>query len=285
MAAGVIQSLSKFRLPAAFQPSFLPAAACQEMIFQDFSEEEEMEEGEEEEEEEEREDMEPAGRLPGCSAGRGEQATGAVCSPRDTEMTLQLLRFAERISGDIQRYFGRKSKEEDSDSCNIYQDCCSPRLSGRVLYYTDLVRISQSWESGQDEGCLDSSKPPPQPDRELWRSFCSQDEAEKLGPLTELFEYGLGRYVKEQVSPDNKKLSLDRKYAHVAPMHSRKLPQSFWKEPSFGTMCILNGNPPDFSDLLANWTSETSQEELNAIREQASEANRRVVDADHFSGL
>nr|XP_060640322.1 protein PERCC1 [Anolis sagrei ordinatus] len=285
MAAGVIQSLSKFRLSTAFQHSFLSPTACQELIFQDLSEEEDMEDEEEEEEggeedeeeeEEEREVMEEGDR----SASHGRKEVFASSSS-GTEMTQQLLHFAERISDDIQNYFGSKGKEEGS--CNIYEAGCSPKLSGQVLYYTDLVRLSQSRESEEDEGSPASPKAPGQGDGVLWRQFCSQEEVEKLGPLAELFEYGLCGYVKQQVSSDNRKLRLERKYTRVAPMHGRKLPPSFWKEPSLSPLCMLHGNPPDFSDLLANWTSETCQEELNASQEHLTGANR--PGADHFGGL
>ncbi|KAH0631820.1 hypothetical protein JD844_019654 [Phrynosoma platyrhinos] len=252
------------------------------MIFQDLSEEEEMEEEEEEEgeeeEEEEREAMEMGNNSAGRNPGGKEEDLVAESGLSGTEMPGQLLRFAERISDDIQRYFGRKSKEEGSDACNIYEDSCSPHLSGQVLYYSDLVRISQGKEleeeEEEEEGSPASLKPPEQVDGELRRSFCSKDEAEKLGPLAELFEYGLRRCVKQPFSSD-KKLRL--KYGHVPPMHSRKLPPSFWKEPSLSPICMLNGNPPDFSDLLANWTSETCQEDLNASQEHTGEGNQQIL--------
>ncbi|XP_066496914.1 protein PERCC1 [Tiliqua scincoides] len=282
-AGGVIQSLGKFQLPMVFQHSFLPPTGGQEMLYQDLSEEEGMEE--EDEEEEEREGREVGDTSAGHSPARGEQASPTDASPSEAETTLRLLQFAERISDDIQRYFGRKSKEENTDSCNIYEDIRSPPLSGRVLYYTDLVRISQSGELEEEDDISDPLKPLVQPDQQLGHPLCSKEGADKLGPLAELFEYGLCRYLKEQAPPDSRKLRLERKYAHVTPMHVRKLPLSFWKEPSPSPMCALNSNPPDFSDLLANWTSETGQEELNTSRELTSEMNRQVVDTDHFVGL
>lgn len=230
---------------------------------------------EEEEEEDEREAMEAGG-----SPDRTEQAAPTNAGPSEAEMTLQLLQFAERISEDIQRYFGRKSKEEDADSCNIYEDGCSPPRSGRVSYHKDQVRISQSGKPDAED-----DSPDPQVKLQPCQPRGGKEGAEKLGPLAELFEYGLCQYLKEQASPERRKPSLERKYAHVTPMQSRKLPLSFWKEPSPSAACILNSNPPDFSDLLANWTSETSQEELNPSRDLTSEMNRRGVDPDHFGGL
>ncbi|XP_054851666.1 protein PERCC1 [Eublepharis macularius] len=259
MAAGIIQNLSKFRLPTAFQHSFLPTTACQEILFQDLSEEEEMEE-EEEEEEEERDDMELEDSSTSLSPNQGGQATS---DESNAEMTLQLLQFAERISDDIQKYFGGKTKEEDADSRNIYDDSCSQRLSGRVLYYADLVRISQSGELEEGGDFSDTLKTPAPLDPQLWKCLCGKDGAVKLGPLAELFEYGLCRYIEHRAPPEGSDPKVERKYSHVTPMQSRKLPQSFWKEPSHSPVGILNSNPPDFSDLLANWTSETSQEGLN----------------------
>ncbi|XP_077172487.1 protein PERCC1 [Paroedura picta] len=281
MAAGVIQNLSKFRLPAAFQLPFLPTSTCQEMALQDSSEEEEMED----EEEEEKDDTEPEDSLQSLSPGCGEQAASAEPSLSSAEMTLQLLQFAERISDDIQRYFGRKGKDEDGDRRNIYDDRGSPRLSGRVLYYADLIRMSQSGEPEEGNDALDTLRSPGPLDPQLWKCLCSKDRAGKLGPLAELFEYGLGRYMEHCTTSEGQPSKVTRKYAHVTPMQSRKLPPSFWKEPSHSPLGILNSSPPDFSDLLANWTSETSQEGLPAGRELAGEVHRRAVDMDQFGGL
>ncbi|XP_020668160.3 protein PERCC1 [Pogona vitticeps] len=272
MAAGVIQSLSKFRLAPGFQHLFLSSTTSQEMALHDSSEEEEMEEEEEEAEEEEvegggggrGEEMEATDDDLEGHGPRGKQETPTVAADLSgAEMTAQLLQFAERVSKDIQRYFGRKSQDDDSEACNIYEDRGSPQLSGRLLYYTDLVRISQSRapeeDNEDDEDLPPASKP-------TWRSLGSKaEEDERLGPLAELFEYALCRYAKPQAPHDPEKLRMERKYGHLSPMHGRKLPQSFWKEPAFSPIGVLgSSNPPDFSDLLANWTSETSQEELHA---------------------
>ncbi|XP_060116797.1 protein PERCC1 [Heteronotia binoei] len=278
MAAGVIQNLSKFRLPMAFQHSFQPTSTCQEMVFQDSSEEEEMEE----EEEEERDDTDPEDSPQTLSPGRGEQAASDEPSLSNAEMTLQLLQFAERISDDIQRYFGRKNKDEEGDPQNIYDDRGSLQLSGRVLYYADLVRMSQSGEPEEGDDFLATPKTL---DPQLWKCLCGKDGAGKLGPLAELFEYGLCQYMEHRASSKGQNSRVGRKYAHVTPMQSRKLPQSFWKEPSQSPIGLLNSNPPDFSDLLANWTCEASQEGLLAGRELVSEIHQRAADADHFGGL
>uniref|UniRef100_A0A8C8SVB8 Proline and glutamate rich with coiled coil 1 n=1 Tax=Pelusios castaneus TaxID=367368 RepID=A0A8C8SVB8_9SAUR len=265
MAAGVIRNLAEFRLPTSFQHSFLHPTTHPDMDFQDLSEEEEEEVEEEEEEEEVKEEDSCMGHNP----EREKQKGSVGCSQSDAEMTLKLLKFSELISCDIQRYFGRKAKDEDPDSCNIYEDGFSPRRSGRELYYADLMRLAQSSEL-DEEDAQGPPAPPRQLDQRVWSSIWNKDGAQKLGPLTELFEYGLRRFVKQQAS-DGRKLRLEKKYAHITPMHRRKLPQSFWKEPSPSPPCLLNANPPDFSDLLANWTSEPGQELPSVGRELAGE--------------
>ncbi|CAM4524253.1 protein PERCC1 [Lepidochelys kempii] len=274
MAAGVIRNLPEFRLPASFQHSFLHPTPPQDMDFQDLSDEEEVEE-------EDYYDVEEQDSPPCHSPGTEEQKVTAGCSQSDAEMTLQLLKFSELISCDIQRYFGRKAKDEDPDSCNIYEDCFSPRRLGRELYYADLMRLAQSGEL-DDEDAQGPVAPPGQLDQRVWRSICNKDGVQKLGPLAELFEYGLHRFLKRRVA-DGRKLRLEKKYAHIMPMHKRKLPQSFWKEPSPGPPCILNTNPPDFSDLLANWTSEPGQEQ--ELPSTGRELARPAMETDQFSVL
>ncbi|XP_067407605.1 protein PERCC1 [Emydura macquarii macquarii] len=275
MAAGVIRNLAEFRLPSSFQHSFLHPATHPDVDFQDLSEEEE----EEEEVEEEEEEDSPTSHNP----GRERQKVTASGSQSDAEMTLQLLKFSELISCDIQRYFGRKAKDEDPDSCNIYENGFSPRRSGRELYYADLMRLAQSGEL-DDEDAPGPLAPTGQLDQRVWNSIWNKDGVQKLGPFTELFEYGLRRFVKQRVS-DGRKPRLEKKYSHITPMHKRKLPPSFWKEPSPSPQCLLNANPPDFSDLLANWTSEPGQELHGAGRELAGELGRPAMESDQFNGL
>uniref|UniRef100_H3AXQ2 Proline and glutamate rich with coiled coil 1 n=1 Tax=Latimeria chalumnae TaxID=7897 RepID=H3AXQ2_LATCH len=247
MAAGVIRNSTDFKLPTAFQHSFLNPSVHQDMDFQDLSDEED----EEEEMEDELDETQIGPK--NQNSEKGNWNSIANSTPQNVEMASQLLRFAELINKDIQRYFGRKSKEEDPDSCNIYEDRFSSGKSGRELYYADLLRIARSGDNEEEE------------------SICDKDGIQKLGPLSELFEYGLHRYLKQRSfeSRDGRKQKLERKYAHVIPMYKRRLPPSFWKEPSPSSPYILNSNTPDFSDLLANWTSDTNHE-LHSISTDAS---------------
>ncbi|XP_068764726.1 protein PERCC1 [Struthio camelus] len=231
MAAGVIRHLAELRLPSPF-PHGLLLPAHPEPDFPDLSEEDEEEDEEEEEE------------AAAEGAGRGEQE---LTSPSDTETTLRLLKFSELISCDIQRYFGRKGRDEEAEGWGASEDCRSPRRSGRELYYAELLRAARSGEP-EDEVARAGGGP---------RGWRPAGGPQPLGPLAELFEYGLHRCLQPRAA-DGKKQRLERKYAHITPMHERQLPQSFWREPGPGP--ALHPSAPDFSDLLANWTAEAAPE-------------------------
>ncbi|XP_041086745.1 protein PERCC1-like [Polyodon spathula] len=156
MTAGVIRNLTDFRL--AFQHPFYTLTEQQEDL---------------EEEEEE---------------GAGGAAAPQHSSHGTTERTIQLLRFADLINCDIQRYFGKKSKEEDPDACEIYEDRLSAAgRSGRERYYADLMRVAQS--RGREEEAKEQLP-------HALTALCSQDNIQQLGSLAELFSFGLQRYVK-----------------------------------------------------------------------------------------
>ncbi|MGH0158599.1 UNVERIFIED_CONTAM: hypothetical protein FKN15_000323 [Acipenser sinensis] len=170
MAAGVVRNLTDFRL--AFQHPFYTLTDQQEdMDFQEGSSEEEEEE-----------------------EGAGDTDAPQHSSHGTTEMTIQLLRFADLINCDIQRYFSKKSKEEDPDACEIYEDrLSSVGRSGRERYYADLMRVAQSRgreEEGEEEEEEEDELP------HVLGALCSRDSIQQLGPLAELFSIGLRRYVK-----------------------------------------------------------------------------------------
>ncbi|KAM9305944.1 protein PERCC1 [Gastrophryne carolinensis] len=248
MATGVIRNLSEFILPPSFQNPYSLTGLTQDVDFEDSSEEE-MEDDDLIDDMEVLSDGEPPAI----------KSTNVSCNQHaasTTEMTEQLLKFSELISSDIQRYFGQKTKDEDPDSCNIYDDCISPRMSGgQEMYYQDLMKIAQSKEHDKDD-FFNPLTPPVDLDEKMLKNICTKEDPKKLGPLTELFDFGLRKYFRQKTSITR----LDRKYAHIVPMHRRQLPLSFWREPLPDPSYMLNTNTPDFSDLLDNWTSEAQNE-------------------------
>uniref|UniRef100_A0A8C5QMP3 Proline and glutamate rich with coiled coil 1 n=1 Tax=Leptobrachium leishanense TaxID=445787 RepID=A0A8C5QMP3_9ANUR len=268
MATGVIRNLAEFKVPSTFQLPLLHSSLHHDVDFQDTSEEEDDDMLEEEMEE-------LADESPELFLSRDVDDHNIAPEDNDTEMTLQLLKFSELISSDIQRYFGQKTKEEDPDSCNIYEDYYVPRLSGQEMYYQDLVRMAQS-RHGDKEDAFDPLTPPVELNQKILRTISRKEDPKKLGPLTELFDFGLRKFMRQKASTnkDGREQRLNKKYAHIVPMHRRMLPTSFWKEPSPAPMCILNTNTPDFSDLLENWTSDTSHELHNASRDMMGEFGR-----------
>lgn len=260
MAAGVIRPLCDFRLPLPALRPFPPPAPEPP----DTSEEEE--EGEEEElEAEGPEGHSPAPRSPDWAPEVLPQ------DPSGPETPLQLLRFSELISGDIQRYFGRKDRRQDPDACDIYGDGhLAGHLAGhpasssaRELSCADLVRPArgaplEDHEATEPRGCS-----PGCPKGQAPGPGLGGDGPLLLGPLAELFDYGLRQCSGPQAA-GGRRLRLERKYGHITPMTQRKLPPSFWREPAPSPLGLLHPGTPDFSDLLASWSSEAGSEMLGA---------------------
>ncbi|XP_057262517.1 protein PERCC1 [Pezoporus wallicus] len=228
MAAGIIRPLAELRLPSPF-PHGLLLPMRPEPDFPDLSEEEDEDEDEDEEE-------------------AAEESTRLEPDvPSTAEPTLQLLRFSELISCDIQRYFGRRGQDEAAGSHGVPEDCGSPRHT--------------------------------QPEAPRG----SPGAVHRLGPLAELFEYGVHRCLPPRMAT-GKTQRLEKKYGHITPMHRRKLPPSFWREPGPSPAGLLHTGTPDFSDLLANWTMEPGPE-LGAGRELQLEPGRPGLEAEPFAGL
>ncbi|XP_069037009.1 protein PERCC1 [Lepisosteus oculatus] len=218
--------------------------------------------------------------LPGQIAGPEAWLEGVgVAPPSNAEVTCQLLHFADLISCDIQRYFGRKSKEEDPDACDIYEDRdgAFSGKSGRERYYADLVKMAQTGDQEDEDSPPHPLTPPGEPDCQVLRALCSRENIQTLGPLAELFDYGLRRFVRL-----GRQQRGDRRHTQIVPMCKRRLPPSFWTEPSPHPACLLSvSSTPDFSDLLANWTSESSHELQAAGRESPGELSRQTLDTGY----
>ncbi|XP_048465236.1 protein PERCC1 [Rhincodon typus] len=278
MAAGVIKNMSDFRLVPTFQLPMLNINVHQDMDFQETSEEEE-------EFEDDSENKEPESVTKCIESENWTPACQSLNPIENTDTTLQLLRFTDLINNDIQKYFGRKNKDDDPDACNIYEDRFSSGKSGRELYYADLIRIAQDGDQEEEEAHVPLTCPR-EIDIQALKLICDRESIKKLGPLAELFEYGLHKHMKETIlnRRDSKRQRLDRKYANIIPMHSRRLPLSFWREPiSAMPGCVLHTCTPDFSDLLANWTSESNGQELQQVtREISTEVNRYSMESESY---
>ncbi|XP_059548602.1 protein PERCC1 [Myotis daubentonii] len=259
MAAGVIQPLCDFQLPLPSLRPFLPP----DPEPPDTSEEEEEEEDEEVGEEDE-EDLEGEG--PGAHSPAPHSSGWAIVAPEEAppgpsspEMPLQLLRFSELISGDIQRYFGRKDGGQDPDACDIYADGHPASSSARELYYADLVHLAQGGSPDDDKAAEPGVHSPRGPQGQVHERGLGGERVQPLGPLAELFDYGLRQFSAPRASASHR-LRLEQKYGHIRPMTQRKLPPSFWKEPAPSPLGLLHPGTPDFSDLLASWSVEAGPE-------------------------
>ena len=192
------------------------------------------------------------------------------------DVTKQLLDFASMVSTDIQKFFGRK--KGDDDSCDIYEDKWISTKSGRELYYADLMKIVH----GEDKGGKESSSSPLLDIsnsiieyKDNRNTFSGKlDKKQGIGPLNELFEYGLRHFLADKKlkhSKEIKRLKSDvKRFDNLTPMQSRKFPTSFFREPGIqqgntdtrtnsGNSVLQTNNPPDFSDLLESWRLDRNE--------------------------
>ena len=137
MAAGVIRNFLVQAPTPAYFPLIFQHSPCKED--EDLEEKPEVQEDGEEREVEEEEDDESE-----AQEEEEECLEEVFLNPAHytLDVTKQLLRFADLISRDVQRYFGRCSG--DQEACDIYSDSVSVTTSGRLRYYDDLLKIARA---------------------------------------------------------------------------------------------------------------------------------------------
>nr|XP_020495319.1 ribosome quality control complex subunit 2-like [Labrus bergylta] len=143
MAAGVVTNfLVQAQTPSYFPLFFKHSPSQEEEQMQEDKPEAQDEEEEKEVDEDEEEDEE--------SEAQEEEEEGL--EEVFLDVTKQLLRFADLISHDVQRYFGRCSS--DQEACNIYSDSVTVTGSGRLRYYDDLLKIARAESPEEQENCF-----------------------------------------------------------------------------------------------------------------------------------
>ncbi|KAL8561219.1 hypothetical protein ACOMHN_024476 [Nucella lapillus] len=204
---------------------------------------------------------------------------------REPDMTRQLLTFADRVSADITKVFGRKKGDEDS--CDVYEDKWTVTKSGRELYYADLLRIAHGdfGDSKSPSSKTSSKHKNAEVSEDNRHSFTGRaDLSLGLGPLGELFDQGLHTGKQKKTPSHNSASKRQRTDSQLTtsksvPMSGRSLPESFWVEPGVGGQTtgssgldlpvatssvvhsLSSGKLPDFSDLMDSWNGDQAQQQ------------------------
>ena len=166
-------------------------------------------------------------------------------SIRHPDVTSQLLNFADSVSGDIRKFFGR-AKDQD-DSCDVYEDKWKTMKSGRELYYMDLLRIAQGdsdpsskrnreKDNNSSVSSPSSSSLSPREDLDNRSKFSGKrDDNVGMGGLADLFDFGLKHFLHDKKQKPSAKSRISTLNmtppSNVTPMSDRKFPDSFWREP------------------------------------------------------
>ncbi len=176
-----------------------------------------------------------------------------------SDMTKQLLDFAVTVSADIQKYFGQRKED---DSCDIYENKWTSKKSGRELYLADILRIANG--SDADEVQKSKSEKDKLPTGKL-------NKRNGLGPLDELFKDIQKQQTVKDTGNKNKKVKrLQQPNSAMSSLQERKLPASFWIEPtqkhgnkvsklSGSNQTLQAPSTPDFSDLLDSWDGQSAE--------------------------
>ncbi|XP_033986389.1 protein PERCC1 [Trematomus bernacchii] len=229
MAAGVIRNfLLQAPIPSYFPLIFQHSPCTEDEDVEMLEEKPELREDEEEREMEE-EDEEDEDEESEAQEEEEECLEEVFLNPAhfSLDVTKQLLRFADLISRDVQRYFGRCSG--DQEACDIYSDSVSVKTSGRLRYYDDLLKIARAGSPEEPENSLKT---------------CAEDRGDGvakgsgLGPLAELFKHKGPSQVR------------------CRPMVQRHLPLSFWTEPSPCCSMVSFSNSPDLTHTNSDTPSQ-----------------------------
>ncbi|XP_034043659.1 protein PERCC1 [Thalassophryne amazonica] len=256
MAAGIIRNFFVQTSSPGYFPMIFHQSPCTDDV-----EEQEIKETTKETEDEDEREVEDEDDVASEAHEEEDSLEEVFLQPAHytVDVTRQLLTFADLISRDVQRYFGRC--HSDQEGGDIYNDSVSVRTSGCLRYYDDLLRIVRADEQ-KDTGVTRGE--------EADVPGVAKGNSD-LGPLAELFGPSQGR---------------------SQPMMKRHLPLSFWTEPMSccslenfsntadvtqttsdtpsqdnmhtdtpvhydslqqSNMHALDNTQPDFSDLLANW--------------------------------
>lgn len=248
MASSVIRPLSNFALAR-------PLHAC----FLSVEDEKETEEEYEEELRQEVEDSLDDDEDVVSIVSHEEEPWSFDPTPHNSEMTNQLLRFAELISNDVQRYFGRS---QDPDTCDIYAEMPCSKVGGRQRYYADFIKVASSGQGEEPEplgplaelfrDAQRKGRGLPMSQRHLPISFWTEPLSHQLFSDTNTQENSLGMANTSESSVNiNSSLSMYNN-TNVCTMTSSCIP---------GT--LSSSSTPDFSDLLAHWAIDKDTNEFN----------------------
>ncbi|XP_023220253.1 uncharacterized protein LOC111622149 [Centruroides sculpturatus] len=170
----------------------------------------------------------------------------------------KLLSFAYKISKDIFMHF--HSKTDNEDHCDVYENKFSNTISGRDLYYADLLAVARHGENA--ETSIKCKKIEKNHSRCDWPCSGIMNPDLGLGPLSELFEH-LDRNPNARIiSPP----SQDQNYLEIPQLQQYEKSQLALQDSidANNLYSELNKIENDLSDILENWTSENLSDSFSS---------------------
>lgn len=246
MAASVIRPLSNFGLARPLQACFLSVEDEEET-------EEEYDEELRREVDDSLEDEEDVVSI----VSHEEEPWSFDPTPHNSEMTDQLLRFAELISNDVQRYFGRS---QDPDTCDIYAETPCPKVGGRQRYYADFIKVASSGQGEEPESlgplaelfqdAQRKGRGVPMSQRRLPISFWTEPLSHQLNVLSDT-NSPENSFCMSSTSESSININMYNN-TNVCTITSSSIP-----------VTLSSSSTPDFSDLLAHWAIDKDTNEFN----------------------